>query len=184
MYHSCTEHGRQLDGGYNFCLAKKSVTRSFKKQLARSGLEVYIQVRLLFQRQTGHLPLLVHGTEPTTESTGKPTFCKTATETRASSSRTWLERKSRSLITCLQEHNSLISTDFRLRDLPNVGCPTCFWFTPSFNLWLQPVILLTKPCYLLWVGPTAPECKDVWQAAPFTHWEKLMGSRDAKLKGH
>lgn len=39
-------------------LQEKGVTRSFKNQLASSGMGVYIQVRLLFQQQTGHLHYL------------------------------------------------------------------------------------------------------------------------------
>lgn len=94
-------------------------------------ISVYIQVRFLFQQQTGHLPLLVHGSEASTETMGEPTFCKTATETRASSNTTWLERNSRSFITCVQEPYSLISIELRLRDLSKVACPTRSFFTTS-----------------------------------------------------
>lgn len=113
MHHNLTDNAgdSQHEGRISVLKKKKSVTRCFKNQLARSGLGFYFPVRLFFQQQTCHLSLLVHGIEPTIESKGEQTFYKTVTETRASSNSTWLDRKSRSLVTCSQKHKSLISTD-------------------------------------------------------------------------
>lgn len=55
----------------------------FKNQLARSGLGFYFPVRFLFQQQTCHLSLLVHGIEPTIEAKGEQTLSKSDTENKS-----------------------------------------------------------------------------------------------------
>lgn len=151
MYHNSTDNTGDSWTEDIISILKKKVSQDLLKTVSQEWAGSLYSSDTSLQQQTGHLPLFIHGTEPTIESTREPTFCKSDTETRDSSNTTWLERKSRSLITSLQEHNSLISTDFRLRDLPNDLSVS--YTLVSFSI-IEPLtpdghFTYTKPFYLL-----------------------------------